>query len=127
MPDEQMYMAMPLMADAGAIENVKDLERMGTVKVLGKEELSDFTCEIREYQHGESGYGAVKVWYATSLQFPIKIVQQSPSGKIILEYRNIKVETVPDSMFEVPAGYVKMEIPGMGQMPPGMPDFPGDG
>ena len=127
MPDEKMYMAVPLMQDASVtIVNVEGLEERGTVKVLGREEVSGFDCEVREYSLDDSGRSSVKVWYAGSLEFPIRIVQHVDSEQLTMEYRKIKVEAVPDSMFEVPPGYTKLEVPGMDPMPRGIPGSSGD-
>jgi len=43
---------------------------------------------------------------------------------MLLEYKKIKPGKIPDSKFEIPAGYEKFPIPGM---PGGMPDIPGMG
>jgi hypothetical protein len=126
MPDEKMYMVVPLIEDASVtILNVDGLDAHGKVKVLGTEEVSGFECEVREYSLEDSGRGVAKVWYATALEFPIRIVQRIDSEQFTMEYRKIEVGPVPDSMFEVPPGYTQLEIPGMDQLPEGMPGFPG--
>jgi hypothetical protein len=67
------------------------------------------------------------VWYSAELEFPVKILQRTPSGDITMEYRNIEVGAVPDAMFEIPPGYQRLAIPGMGgEMPSGMPQIPTD-
>jgi hypothetical protein len=50
-------------------------------------------------------------WWATDINFPIKTA--APDGRWSMEYRDIKIGSQPDSLFELPAGYKKMEIPAM--------------
>jgi hypothetical protein len=50
-------------------------------------------------------------WWATDIHFPVKTA--AVDGSWSMEYRDIKIGSQPDSLFEVPAGYKKMSIPGM--------------
>jgi len=54
-------------------------------------------------------------WWATDLNFPVKTA--AVDGSWSVEYRDIKIGGQPDSLFELPAGYKKMEMP---KMPTGM-------
>jgi outer membrane lipoprotein-sorting protein len=54
-------------------------------------------------------------WWATDINFPIKTA--AIDGSWVMEYRDIKLGSQLDSLFEVPAGYKKMTIPGI---PPGV-------
>ena len=54
-------------------------------------------------------------WWTTDINFPVKTA--AIDGSWAMEYRDIKIGSQPDSLFEVPAGYKKMTVPGM---PPGM-------
>jgi hypothetical protein len=54
-------------------------------------------------------------WLATDIKFPVKTA--SIDGSWAQEFKNIKIGSQPDSLFEVPAGYQKMQMP---QMPGGM-------
>jgi Domain of unknown function (DUF4412) len=53
-------------------------------------------------------------WLATDIKFPIKTA--GVDGSWTQEFRNVKVVAQPDSLFEVPPGYTKMQMP---QMPGG--------
>jgi hypothetical protein len=55
------------------------------------------------------------------------MVHQSSEGESSFEYRNIKEGGVADSLFQVPAGYTKMEMPGMPGMGKGMMEGMGKG
>ncbi|MCX5853340.1 MAG: DUF4412 domain-containing protein [Deltaproteobacteria bacterium] len=50
-------------------------------------------------------------WFATDINFPVKTA--AVDGSWSTEYRDIKIGGQPDSLFEVPAGYKKMEMPAM--------------
>jgi hypothetical protein len=54
-------------------------------------------------------------WIAPDIKFPVK--SAAIDGSWTVEYRNVKMGSQPDSLFEIPAGYKKMAIPSM----PGMP------
>ncbi|MBM4330849.1 MAG: hypothetical protein FJ117_06415 [Deltaproteobacteria bacterium] len=62
-------------------------------------------------------------WVATDLNYPIKI--SAVDGSWSTEYKNIKVGAQPDSLFELPAGYEKMAMPGMPGIAPGSGKVPG--
>ncbi|MDI6755354.1 MAG: hypothetical protein QME78_13285 [Thermodesulfobacteriota bacterium] len=62
-------------------------------------------------------------WMATDLNYPIKI--SAVDGSWSTEYKNIKVGAQPDSLFELPAGYEKMAMPGMPGIAPGSGNVPG--
>ncbi len=65
---------------------------------------------------GASATGEVEdVWLDKSLRFPIKWEGKNSGG----EMQNIKEGSQPGSLFEVPSGYQKF------QMPAGMPGMPG--
>lgn len=50
-------------------------------------------------------------WWATDINFPVKTA--AIDGSWVMEYRDIRIGGQPDSLFEVPAGYKKMTIPGL--------------
>jgi hypothetical protein len=52
-------------------------------------------------------------WVSKKLKILIKMESEGSPLKMSTEYKNIKEESVPDSVFEVPAGYTKTVIPGL--------------
>jgi hypothetical protein len=54
-------------------------------------------------------------WLATDIKLPIKTA--GVDGSWTQEFRSVKMVAQPDSLFEVPPGYTKMQMP---QMPGGM-------
>ncbi|MGB9698945.1 MAG: hypothetical protein ACPL5I_06120, partial [Thermodesulfobacteriota bacterium] len=54
-------------------------------------------------------------WISTALNYPIKI--SALDGSWSSEYKNLKMESQPDSLFELPAGFQKMEAPFFAPVP----------
>mgnify|MGYP001818998509 CR=1 FL=1 len=54
-------------------------------------------------------------WVSKKLNFPVKVIQKGPQGESTVEYQNIKTGNVPDSLFELPPGLQKMQMPMMPQ------------
>jgi hypothetical protein len=48
-------------------------------------------------------------WWATDINFPVKTA--AIDGSWSMEYRDVKIGSQSDSLFEVPAGYKKMSLP----------------
>ncbi len=80
-----------------------------TCKNDGTETLNGRVCDKWEFTDKKSG--TTTAWIDRRLHFPIKTVTADGST---VEFSNIK-EGAPDaSLFEVPAGYRKLDIPAMG-------------
>jgi hypothetical protein len=82
--------------------------------------------EERMYIYHDKTQGSFIMWYSPKLNYPIKLQMKGhgKEGDLVMEYKNIKTDDIPDSMFEIPKGYEKFSIPGM---PAGMPSIPGMG
>lgn len=50
-------------------------------------------------------------WMATDISFPVKMA--AVDGSWTVEYRDIKIGPQADSLFEIPAGFQKMDMPAM--------------
>jgi hypothetical protein len=115
MPSEKMYMEMPI--DLSKKPRVEEkfegeIERkqVGTETIDGhptKKYLITYKVDNKQDQ--------VYQWMATDINFPVKTA--AVDGSWIQEFKNIKMGSQPDSLFEVPAGYQKIQMP---QMPGGM-------
>ena len=57
-------------------------------------------------------------WWAQDINFPIK--SAAIDGSWTITYKDIKIGSQPDNLFELPAGYTKMVMPAMPNAP-GMP------
>lgn len=122
MPEAQMYMEMkmdPAQMGAAALQEGKTEE--GQWRVLGRESLDGWECEKRAFDYKDKSKGELTAWFADKLGYPIRTVYKSGADTMTMEFRNIRQGAVDASLFTVPAGYQRMNMPGMGQgMPPGM-------
>ncbi len=78
---------------------------------LDTEVLDGKTCLVVEYS---SQTGEVKMWIWTKYGLPIRIETTTAEGKAVAEIKNIDFGSIPDSMFELPAGVQPMELPFLG-------------
>jgi len=112
MPPSKSYMEM----DEGKKEDaaIPEDKVKGEVsrKVIGSETIDGHPCTKYEV--------TVKVndktmntyqWMATDINFPVKTA--AVDGSWSMEYKDIKLGSQPDSLFELPAGYQKMSMPSM--------------
>ena len=83
---------------------------------MGSETIDKHPAKKYEVTYTESGKKTrMYQWMATDINFPVKMA--AVDGSWSVEYRNIKMGSQPDSLFEVPAGYSKMDMPDMSSMP----------
>lgn len=117
MMPNNMVMEIPLPEDPRSFaQNQDQLEEMAQKESLGQETVEGYECEVSLYKFHDAAYGTMTQWFSKKLNWPVKIESKSEYGTVLSEYKNIKVGSVPDDLFEIPAGYQKMSMPGM-QMP----------
>lgn len=112
MPKQKMYMEMPLNMNMRnkprveeKMEGEVDRKHVGNETVDGhpaKKYLITYKLTNKQEQ--------VYQWWATDINFPVKT--SAVDGSWVQEFKNIKMGSQPDSLFEVPSGYQKMQIPG---------------
>jgi len=123
MAQQHMYMEMPMQAQtqrmayaaaffrAGDVENAcGDWQKMGHTEGNCHKVGSD-TVNGRstvKYETTNASGDVSHFWLDPKLRFPVKWEGKNSGG----ELRNIQEGTQPASLFEIPAGFVKMEIPG---------------
>ncbi|MCU0589749.1 MAG: DUF4412 domain-containing protein [Syntrophobacteraceae bacterium] len=104
-PEEKMYMEIPYESESQAVEPWS-AEREKEAKLIGEESVNGHaTRKFEVLEDGEK----VTYWISKKLSFPVKI----EDSESIMEYKNIKEGAVPDSQFDIPAGYEKMTMPMM--------------
>ena len=86
-------------------------EQGTTCKNLGTEQVNGRSCD--HWQITDKNGKVSNVWIDQKLHFPIKTVSEDATWQLT----NIKEGEQPDSLFEVPSGYQKMDV---GQMMQGM-------
>ena len=112
MPEERMYMEMTFGKEHSAVFD-KELEKIATKKYLGKEKVHGWVCDKYEIIYHDKSMGTATQWFSKRLNFPIKMEFSSPYGQGITEYKNIREKRLSDSLFEIPLGYKKMDMPMM--------------
>lgn len=109
MPEEKMYMEQAYQEDPKMKEWTPSMEEQS--KLMGKETVSGMECKKYQVKGKETYY-----WISEKLNFPVKT--QDPDATMVL--KNIRMGNVQGGLFEVPKGYEKFSMPGMG-IPGGMP------
>jgi len=116
MPDQKMYMEMRLTRQREDITSrLNDPDEKMEKKFLADEKVDGHPSKKYHVAMTRNGKrdGSGFLWEATDLNnFPIK--WQEEDGKTTVTWKNIKLGNVSDSMFEMPSGYLKMDMPGMG-------------
>lgn len=111
MPEQRMYMEIPLTTMKNKpmveekVEGEIERKHVGNETIDGhptKKYLITYTSGGRKEQ--------VYQWWATDVNFPVKTA--SVDGSWTQEFKNIKIGSQPDSLFEIPAGYQKFQMPG---------------
>jgi hypothetical protein len=118
MVDSKTYMEIPLDMSKQDIQsklhdpNIKTDKEFIANEVVDKHPAKKYHLTITtDGKKEKSGY----VWEATDLgNFPVKY--ESEDKKMTTVWKNIKMGGITDSVFEVPTGYKKMDMPAM----PGM-------
>lgn len=110
MPREKMYMEIPLNLNNKPMVEEKfggEIER----KHISNETIDGHPTKkyLITYKDGNKK-GQVYQWLATDINFPVKTA--SIDGSWVQEYKNIKMGSQPNSLFEIPAGYTKIQMPG---------------
>jgi hypothetical protein len=128
MAQQHMYMEMPMQAQsqrmgyasaffqAGDVENAcGDWQKMGheggSCHKVGTETVNGRSTV--KYETANASGDVSHFWLDPKLRFPVKWEGKSNSG----ELRNIQEGAQPASLFEIPAGFTKMDLGGMMQQP----------
>ncbi len=102
-PEEKTYMEMPYQSTDKTFEEwTADKEK--NAKFIGEESVSGMPC--KKYEAIEDGE-KTSFWISRQFPFPIKV----EDAEVTMEYKNIKLGPLDDSLFELPAGYDKMAMP----------------
>ena len=112
MPAMRMYMPLPKY-DAGstAMTDPDALDKKTTKKYLGKEKINGYKCKKYHFVFKDSSGTKMTQWISTKIEYPIKMIIEGPRGRMVREIKNIKEINLSNSLFKVPAGYKKMNMP----------------
>jgi Domain of unknown function (DUF4412) len=111
MPAQKMYMEMPLRQKA---EQVSPFDAKADYKytLIGPDKVDGHPCKKYSYEATVDGKTVKGFhWLATDLKdLPIKWSDEA--GISVTELKNAKLGPSDDALFELPAGYSKMAMPG---------------
>ncbi|MDD5432155.1 MAG: hypothetical protein PHO70_04110 [Candidatus Omnitrophica bacterium] len=113
MPQEKTYLEQPFKADnlmATSEKIANELER----NLVGKEEIDGKMASKYKIAFLQSGKKLeIYQWIASGSNIPLKT--QAVDGSWTMEYKNLITQAPSVSMFEIPAGYTKLDynIPAM--------------
>ena len=120
--EDKMYMEMPSMVGTLQVSKIdEDLKKIADKKKVGTEKVNGYKCDKYLITYKDKSMGKMTQWISKKLNYPIKMVYHSSYGDMYTEYKNIKEGKVKDSVFEIPKGYEKISMPGMGGQMPRMP------
>ena len=115
-PQMKMYMETKVDPAKMSPDVVKDgKNEQGQWRVLGRETVDGWECEKRVFDFKDKSQGELTGWFALKLDYPIKTMVTNGKDTMTVEYKNIKTGQLDAALFEVPLGYQKMNVPGMGQ------------
>ncbi len=91
----------------------EEIVKKNDMKKVGTETIQDFDCVIYK---GDFAFSEkippmhMKIWYSEKLEYPLKMdmTLPAPMGTMSSHLENIKVEKQADALFEIPAGYTKV-------------------
>jgi len=113
-PEQKMYFEMQS-PEAGVVKTDEALDKIADKKHVGTEKVNGYKCDKYEIIYHDRSLGKMSQWFSKKLNYPIKIIHNGPQGEMVVEYKNIKQGKVDSFLFEIPPGYEKMKIPGMGR------------
>lgn len=122
LPERKQYIeiksADPVSRMSDPFQGLTFLSASAQEKDLGEETFNDYACQKRMLS--AQGQDVMTYWYATRLDFPIKIVNLVSPG-VFAEISYISEGPIETNIFAIPPDYTKMAAPG--SEPPEIPDW----
>jgi outer membrane lipoprotein-sorting protein len=111
-PNDKQYIEFGLTFDPARPSADAGTEYAYDQKTTGHEKVNGYDCDVIQYTYKKKIYGVLVQWFSPKLNFAIKYQTKDTNGKVTStqEYKKIKTGNVPDSLFEIPAGYTKFSM-----------------
>ena len=113
MPSEQMYMVMSSTGmqsmSNDVFQSIEKQKEQYETNLVGTETISGYECE--KYEVLIDGSVVSTFWQSSDIEYPIKVISGA-NNDMVMELKNIEEGDVDDSMFQIPDGYTKMDMPG---------------
>jgi hypothetical protein len=108
--DNNRYMEINSLDQKDLVPIEKQTEQKYRIKSLGKETVSGYSCEVKQYSCKGEDCGVTTQWYSPKLNYMVK-TEHTKNGKLTFkqELTDIKEGKPSASLFEVPAGYTKFD------------------
>ncbi len=110
MHDQKMYMELPFTTENKPMVEEKfegEIDR----KYLGSETIDGHPTKKYMITYKVNNIKQqIYQWWATDINFPVKTA--AIDGSWVQEYKNIKMGSQQDSLFELPKGYKRFQMPG---------------
>ena len=105
LPDRVGHTLMDTGGDMGDLPGVDALlnEDFYTFLSVGEESVSGHLCLVVET---EDESGALKIWISKALGLPVKYIGTDDNGWYSLELRDIRLDELPESEFQIPSDVV---------------------
>ncbi|MDE3136961.1 MAG: DUF4412 domain-containing protein [Acidobacteriota bacterium] len=113
MPGEQRYMEMPITPRAGMMATLHNSGVKYELRDLGAVKVGSYSCEkyrVHWTDQGQNGSGFVWVASTGTVKGFIVRAEDEKTGATN-EYHNIQPGEPSASLFDLPAGYEKMDLP----------------
>lgn len=122
LPNQKQYIEIksddPVSRMSDPFQGLTFMSASGQERTVGLDSVSGYECLKRVLSI--QGQDVITYWFATSLDFPIKIDNHVSSGTFA-EINFISEGPIEENIFAIPPGYSKMAAPG--SEPPEIPDW----
>lgn len=123
MPEQKMAFELDLSEIEGQDSPKDYVDNADTTdaEFLGNEEVEGIKCSKWSLKAKEEGDAKVIMWLHSEYGLPVKVETTINNVVSTMLYKNLKVEDIPDDMFELPAG---VQVQSMADMMQNLPAAP---
>jgi hypothetical protein len=116
LPAQKAYLELPLRPEGQLMTSLTPRSNVQTLHrdTLGSEQLSVYHCDKSRVQTLLSGKTHTWIEWAAKELNGFVVKRQDEEGSWSIEYQNVRLGPQDASIFEVPAGYHRIDIGGMG-------------
>lgn len=112
-PENRTYMEIGGVSGSDSAEMEKAAKDLADKRELGTEMMSGFLCNKVQYIYHDKRMGVLTMWMAKELNHAVKMETTGTKEYAFKsELKNIRIQPVPESLFEIPKGYTRISTPG---------------
>jgi hypothetical protein len=115
LPARKVYLQLPLRASEHLMTSLTPRSNVQTLHrdTLGSEQVSVYRCDKSRVQTLHAGKAYIWIEWAAKELNGFVVKRQDEKGSWSIEYRNVLLGPQDASLFEVPAGYHRIDMSGM--------------